>query len=106
MNVNTLRNWALAFMFGGFFVMYCGVFNRTLLPYLLAMGGVGVVVGILMYFRYGPVTASIQTVKCPCCGQETRLAGAVDACSHCHQRLRKTETGSYEPDVKATSRER
>lgn len=99
MNVNKWRNWALVFMFGGFFVMYCGVFNHTLLPYLLAVGGVGVVVGILMYFRYGPVNSSIQTVECPRCGQETRLTGPIDACNHCHQRLRKTESGSYEPDA-------
>ncbi len=105
MNVNKWRNWALVFMFGGFFVMYCGVFNHTLLPYLLAVGGAGVVVGILMYFRYGPVTPGIHTVKCPGCSQETRLTGTVDTCSHCHQRLRKTRTGSYEPDAKTPSRE-
>lgn len=98
-NVNKWRNWALVFMFGGFFVMYCGVFNRTLLPILLVIGGIGVVIGILMYFRFGPVNPRIQTIECPRCGEQTRLTGPRDACSHCQQVLRLTDGGTYEPDM-------
>ncbi|MCL6452000.1 MAG: hypothetical protein K6T78_00050 [Alicyclobacillus sp.] len=99
MNSNKWRNWALVFMFGGFFVMYCGMYSRALLPYLLVVGGIGVVIGILLYFRFGPVNTSIQKVTCPRCGQSARLTGEIDACPHCHLTLRRTPSGSYEPDV-------
>lgn len=80
--------------------MYCGMFNRNLAPYLLTIGGFGVVVGILLYFRFGPVNTSIKEIDCPRCGQKVRLTGDVDACTYCHQALRRTESGSYEPYVK------
>lgn len=99
MNSSRWRNWGLVAMFGGFFVMYCGMYSRALLPYLLIIGGIGVVAGILIYFRYGPVNPSIAEIECPRCGQPTRLTGPEDACSHCRQPLRKTENGTYEPYV-------
>lgn len=103
MNSNKMRNLALIFMFGGFFVMYCGMYSRAALPYLLSVGGVGVVVGILLYFRYGPVNPSITESECPRCGKKTRLTGPTDACSHCGQPLRKTESGQYEPYIPTES---
>lgn len=80
--------------------MYCGVYSARLLPYLLAAGSAGVVAGILLYFRYGPVNPSVRTVDCPRCGRATRLTGKEDACSHCRQPLRLTDGGHYEPYVK------
>lgn len=97
MTASRWRNWALVFMFGGFFVIYCGVYNRVLLPYLLAVGSIGVVMGILIYFRFGPVNPTVKHVQCPRCGQQTRLTGTVDACSNCQQKMRLTESGTYEP---------
>jgi hypothetical protein len=97
--VNKWRNWALIFMFGGFFVMYLGMFNKMLLPILLVVGGLGVVVGILLYFRFGPVNPTIREIDCPRCGTKIRLTGERDACSHCGQRLLRTEEGNYEPYV-------
>lgn len=99
MNINKFRNWALVFMFGGFFLMYLGMFNKGLLPFLLVIGGFGVVLGILMYFRFGPVNPSIHETECPRCGVKVRLTGKTDACSHCGQGLRRTDAGHYEPYV-------
>jgi ribosomal protein L37E len=99
MNVNKWRNLALVFLFGGFFVMYLGVYNARLLPYLTVLGGLGVLAGILLYFRFGPVNPSIRTIPCPRCGQDTRPTGKFDACSHCGQPLQRTPSGSYEPYV-------
>jgi endogenous inhibitor of DNA gyrase (YacG/DUF329 family) len=99
MNANKWRNWALVFMFGGFFVMYCGMYSIGLLPYLLVIGSIGVVIGILIYFRFGPVNKTIQESECPRCGKPTRLTGETDACSHCQQPLRRTKDGNYEPYV-------
>jgi ribosomal protein L37E len=101
MKSNKWRNWALVYMFSGFFIMYIGVYVRSLLPYLIPIGGLGVVAGILLYFRFGPVNKSIQETECPRCGQMTRLIGDHDSCSHCGQSLRKTNTGTYEPYVKS-----
>jgi len=81
--------------------MYCGVYSTPLIPYLLTIGGFGVLIGILMYFRYGPVNTDIKTVECPRCGQGTRLTGAEDACTNCGQTLRRTPDGAYEPYVKS-----
>lgn len=100
MNSNKGRNLALIFMFGGFFIMYLGMFNRALLPYLLTIGGIGVVLGIIMYFRFGPVNPKIKEVECPRCGKFSRLTGAYDACTHCGQTLQRTDSGTYEPYVK------
>lgn len=86
-------------MFGGFFVMYAGVYNKSLIPYLLPVGSIGVLAGILIYFRFGPVNPSIKTIECPRCGRRTRLTGEFDACSHCKQPLRRTPEGTYEPHV-------
>lgn len=97
MNVNRWRNYALVFMFGGFFIMYCGVFNRVLLPYLLLVGTLLLIAGIMMYFRFGPVNPSVLRIPCPRCGKETRVTGEEDSCSHCGQRLRKNTSGHYEP---------
>lgn len=97
MNANRWRNWALIFMFGGFFVMYFGIYNKQLLPYLTVVGGLFVLAGILLYFRFGPVNQSIQTIECPRCGEQMRPTGAVDACSNCKQPLRRTDSGTYEP---------
>lgn len=80
--------------------MYCGMYSRRLSPYLLTIGGIGVVLGILLYFRFGPVNTSIKETECPRCGQRVRLTGDVDACTHCQQPLHRTESGSYEPYVK------
>ncbi len=99
LNVNKWRNAALVFMFGGFFVMYLGVFNKSLLPFLLVIGSLGVVGGILIYFRFGPVNQSIHETECPRCGVRVRLTGQTDACSHCEQPLRRTESGEDEPYV-------
>jgi endogenous inhibitor of DNA gyrase (YacG/DUF329 family) len=88
-------------MFGGFFIMYCGMYSVRLLPYLLVIGGIGVALGILMYFRFGPVNKTIHEAECPRCGKTTRLTGEVDACSHCQQSLHRTEDGNYEPYVKS-----
>ena len=99
MNVNKWRNWALVFMFGGFFVMYFGMFNRALLPYLLVVGGTGVVAGILLYFRFGPVNSLVREIQCPRCGQTIKLTGERDKCLYCHQPLHRTVEGDYEPYV-------
>ncbi|MCL6593403.1 MAG: hypothetical protein K6T31_05460 [Alicyclobacillus sp.] len=99
MNANKWRNWALVFMFGGFFIMYAGVYHRAWIPYLLAIGTAGVLAGILIYFRFGPVNPALHNVQCPRCGKVTRLTGVVDACSHCRQPLRRTAQGDYEPYV-------
>jgi hypothetical protein len=99
MNVNKWRNWALVFMFGGFFVMYLGLFDKAILPVLLILGGLSVVTGILMYFRFGPVNTSIHETECPRCGSKIRLTGETDACSQCRLPLRRTADGQYEPYV-------
>lgn len=88
-------------MFGGFFVMYLGMYSVRLLPYLLVIGGVGVLIGILMYFRFGPVNKTIHESECPRCGRMTKLTGETDACSYCQQPLRRTQDGNYEPYVKS-----
>lgn len=87
------------FIFGGFFIMYFGVYSRSLLPYLMIVGGIGVAAGILLYFRFGPVNQSITTIECPRCGEMTRPTGQYDACAHCQQPLRRTADGDYEPYV-------
>lgn len=99
MKVNKWRNLALVFMFGGFFVMYCGVYSRTLLPYLLAVGTVGLFIGILMYFRYGPVNPTVHKLTCPRCGAQIQVTGEIDACTACQQTLRRMAGGNYEPYV-------
>lgn len=99
MNSNRWRNRSLIWMFGGFFLMYCGVYSIALLPYLLVLGTIGVIGGILLYFRYGPVNQRIQTVECPRCGHVTRLTGERDACTACKQTLRLTADGTYEPYI-------
>ncbi|MCL6445399.1 MAG: hypothetical protein K6T83_18400 [Alicyclobacillus sp.] len=102
MNANKWRNWALVYMFGGFFIIYCGVYSKALLPYLLGLGSIGVVAGILIYFRFGPVNPTMRTIECPRCSNKTRLTGPEDACDTCHLPLRRTEHGTYEPYVKET----
>lgn len=102
MNSNRFRNQSLIYMFSGFFIIYCGIYSRTLLPYLLALGSIGVFIGMMLYFRYGPVNQSnVQTIDCPRCGQRTRLTGTEDHCTHCGQAMRKTGAGTYEPFVQA-----
>ncbi|WP_029422659.1 DUF2614 family zinc ribbon-containing protein [Alicyclobacillus macrosporangiidus] len=100
MNVDKWRNWALVMMFGGFFVMYSGVYHRAWIPYLMVIGGLGVLAGILVYFRFGPVNPTVHEAECPRCGRITRLTGAYDACRHCHQPMRRVPGGGYEPYVK------
>ncbi|MCL6627149.1 DUF2614 family zinc ribbon-containing protein [Alicyclobacillus shizuokensis] len=100
MNVNRWRNLALVFLFAGFFVMYLGVYSKRLLPYLTIAGGIGVLAGILLYFRFGPVNPSIRTIQCPRCGRDTRPTGQYDACAHCGLPLQRTPAGTYEPYVK------
>ncbi|MCL6631365.1 MAG: hypothetical protein K6T63_01925 [Alicyclobacillus herbarius] len=100
MNVNKWRNLALVCLFAGFFVMYLGVYNKALLPYLTTAGGLGVLAGILLYFRFGPVNPSIQTIQCPRCGKPTRPTGRYDACAECGQPLQRTPAGTYEPYAK------
>jgi len=101
-NSNRFRNQSLIYMFSGFFIIYCGIYSRALLPYLLAVGSVGVFIGIMLYFRYGPVNqTNVHTLECPRCGQMARLTGQEDMCSHCGQAMRRTEAGTYEPFVKA-----
>lgn len=103
MNVNRWRNLALVFMFGGFFVIYCGVYDRTLLPYLLAIGTVGLLIGILLYFRFGPVNPTVHQIQCPRCGSDIRVVGDQDACNRCRQALRRDDSGNYEPYVPTSS---
>jgi hypothetical protein len=102
-NQNRFRNWSLAFLFGGFFIMYSGMFSKSLLPVLLVVGGISVVIGMLLYFRYGPVSSQMYTTLCPRCGASIRLTGKADACNHCGLTLRKTPTGEYEPYVAESS---
>lgn len=99
LNQNRFRNYSLACLFGGFFIMYLGVFAKALIPFLMCGGGVLVVIGLLLYFRYGPVNRNIQTIACPRCGHHTRLSGSKDACQFCQQPLQLTDAGSYEPYV-------
>ncbi|WP_026974214.1 DUF2614 family zinc ribbon-containing protein [Alicyclobacillus contaminans] len=99
MNINRWRNWALLLMFGGFFVMYLGVYDKVLLPVLLVIGSLAWVAGIGIYFRFGPVNTRLNEIECPRCGQRIRLTGATDACAHCGLPMRRVEGGQYEPYV-------
>jgi hypothetical protein len=90
---------SLIYMFAGFFIIYCGVYSRGLLPYLLAVGSVSLLIGIFLYFRYGPANPSVLSAECPRCGKTTRLKGEFDACDQCGQTLKRTTKGTYEPYV-------
>ncbi|MBX6353115.1 MAG: hypothetical protein IRZ10_07235 [Thermoflavifilum sp.] len=99
MNAEKWRNIGLVFLFAGFFVMYLGVYDKPLIPVLTCIGAVGVLAGIGIYFRFGPISGSGRRIQCPRCGQVTRLTGSHDQCAHCKQPMRRTATGDYEPYV-------
>ncbi|GGJ05629.1 hypothetical protein GCM10010885_13470 [Alicyclobacillus cellulosilyticus] len=99
MNANRWRNGALVLMFAGFFTMYGGVYKLQWMPFLLVLGSLGVLAGILIYFRFGPVNPRLRTMDCPRCGERIRLAGERDACPHCRLALYRTAAGTYEPHV-------
>jgi hypothetical protein len=98
-NAEKWRNRALIFMFGGFFIMYLGVYDKPLIPYLTVIGAAGVFAGIALYFCFGPVGGAGVKSECPRCAKVTRLSGAFDQCAHCGLPLRRTGSGEYEPYV-------
>jgi hypothetical protein len=98
-NAEKWRNLGLVFMFGGFAIMYFGVYDKPLIPVLTIIGAIGVAAGIGVYFRFGPVGGTGRRVQCPRCGEVTRLSGRHDRCAHCKQPMRRTPGGDYEPYV-------
>jgi hypothetical protein len=89
--LNEMRLWAMILMLVGMLVMILGtagiVFwgqaGKIFAGIFLAIGCVGLLGSVGIYFYAGMMSTSVKSIVCPECGKETKMLGKTDRCMHC-----------------------
>jgi hypothetical protein len=89
--LHRLRNLALGLIFFAFFMMYLGMFVKSLLPVFLLFGTFCLLVSVTIYFRMGALSMKIPQVICPSCLRTTKVLGREDGCMYCRAPIRLEE---------------
>ena len=88
--INKIRGFALALIFVGFIVMYIGIYFRTsplIMTIFMILGLLFIIASTGVYFWIGMLSTKTIQVKCPSCGNPTKMLGRVDICMHCRETL-------------------
>ncbi|PLT33035.1 YgzB family protein [Bacillus sp. V5-8f] len=88
--INKIRTFALSLIFIGFIVMYGGIFFRNspiVMTIFMVLGLLFIVASTVVYFWIGMLSTKTIQVKCPNCGNPTKILGRVDMCMHCSEPL-------------------
>ncbi|MEH7117600.1 YgzB family protein [Neobacillus vireti] len=88
--INKIRTFALSLIFIGFIVMYIGIYFRTspvIMTIFMLLGLLFIIASTVVYFWIGMLSTKTIQVKCPNCGQPTKMLGRVDMCMHCREPL-------------------
>jgi hypothetical protein len=95
MKLHRLRNIALGLIFFSFFIMYMGVFVRSLLPIFFILGTICLLVSVSIYFHMGVISMKIPQITCPGCNRTTKVIGREDGCMYCRTPIRLDENGQW-----------
>ncbi|NRD78232.1 YgzB family protein [Bacillus sp. BRMEA1] len=88
--INKIRSFALILIFVGFIVMYGGIYFRTsplIMAIFMLLGLLFIIASTVVYFWIGLLSTRTIQVKCPNCGNPTKMLGRVDICMHCREPL-------------------
>ncbi|PDO09365.1 MAG: hypothetical protein BLM47_12875 [Candidatus Reconcilbacillus cellulovorans] len=90
--LNEFRTWGLFLTLAGMAAMIAGaaglVFvggavGRWIAVLLSALGLLGLLGSVLVYFWAGMLSTSAVTLDCPECGRTTKILGRTDRCMYC-----------------------
>ncbi|MCJ7843311.1 YgzB family protein [Lederbergia sp. NSJ-179] len=88
--INKIRSFALGLIFGGFIIMYVGIFFKNhplVMTIFMILGLLAIIASTLVYFWIGMLSTKAVQVICPNCEKPTKILGRVDMCMHCREPL-------------------